>query len=162
MTIDDAKTLPVHIPLNGLLDLAFDAMIAEFMSEIEKSEFDDIRPTHGCVFRYLRSRGMRLTEMAERANMTKQSVGEVVDDLVGRDYVERVPDPDDRRAKLIRLTARGRKAQAFGFRVFAEIEERWAERHGADRIAGLRETLEAIVAVRAPFVVPERASSAHA
>ncbi|HEU5252060.1 MAG TPA: MarR family transcriptional regulator [Solirubrobacterales bacterium] len=159
---DDSKILPVHIPLNGLLDLALDAMLAEFRSEIEKSEFGDIRPTHGCVFRYLREQGLRLTEMAERANMTKQSVGEVVDELVERGYVERVPDPADRRAKLIRLTARGSEAQAFGFRAFAEIEERWAERYGAERIAGLRETLEAIAAVEAPFVVPEPATSGHA
>ena len=94
--------------------------------------------------------------------MTKQSVGEIVDDLVERGYVERIPDPDDRRAKLICLTERGEAAQAVGFALFAKIEERWAERYGAERIAGLRELLEEIVAAEAPFAVPELASSAHA
>jgi DNA-binding MarR family transcriptional regulator len=150
-----SKSLPIYIPLTGLLDLAFDAVLAEFQREIEESEFDDLRITHGCVFRYVRETGMRLTEIAERANMTKQSVGEIVDDLVERGYVERAPDPADRRAKLICLTARGEAAQAFGFRTFVTIEKRWADRFGADRIADLRETLEEIVAVEAPYALPD-------
>jgi DNA-binding MarR family transcriptional regulator len=145
------------IPLPGLLDLAFDTMIAEFRTELEKTEFRDIRPTHGCVFRYVKGGGLRLTELAEHANMTKQSVGEIVDDLASRGYVERAPHPADRRAKLICLTERGEQAQAFGLRLFAEIERRWAERYGAERIAALRETLEEIAAVEAPFAVPELA-----
>jgi DNA-binding MarR family transcriptional regulator len=147
--------LPIHIPLTGLFDLAFEAMLSEFRSEIEESEFDDLRITHGCVFRYVRETGMRLTEIAERANVTKQSAGEIVDDLVERGYVERMPDPADRRAKLVCLTARGERAQEFGFRAFAAIEERWAERFGAGRIAELRKTLEEIVATEASHAVPE-------
>lgn len=149
------KTLPLHIVLTGLLSLAFDSMIADFRQEIEDSEFDDMRPTHACVFRYVRGSGLRLTDIAELANMTKQSVGEVVDDLVDLGYAERVPDPADGRAKLIRLTGRGEEAQEFGFRILAEIEDRWAERYGADRIADLREILEEIVATEAPYAVPE-------
>lgn len=153
----DANSLPIHIPLTGLLDIAFDSMMAEFRRELEQTEFSDIRPTHGCVFRYVKGPGLRLTEIAERGNMTKQSAGEIVDDLVARGYVKRVPDPADRRAKLICLTERGEEAQAYGLELFAEIERRWAERFGAERIAALRETLEEIAAVEAPFAVPELA-----
>lgn len=149
------KRLPIDIPLTGLLDIVFDAMIAEFRTELEKSEFRDVRPTHGCVFRYVKGGGLRLTELAERANMTKQSVGEIVDDLAERGYVKRVPDPEDRRAKLICLTEQGEEAQTFGFRLFAEVERRWAERYGQGRIAALREILEEIAAVEAPLSVPE-------
>ena len=148
-----------QIPLNGLIKLAFDAIIEEFRGDMEQSEFSDLRPTHGCVFRYMRKRGLRLTEIAERGNMTKQSAGEVVDDLVARGYVERVPDPDDRRAKLVRLTERGEAAQARGFSLLAEIEKRWGERYGAERIAGLRAILEEIAAVEAPFAMPEVAAA---
>jgi DNA-binding MarR family transcriptional regulator len=151
-----------RLPLHGLLEFALDAMVEEFRGELEQGEFDDIRPTHGCVFRYMNQRGLRLTEIAERANMTKQSAGEVVDDLVARGYVERFPDPDDRRAKLVRLTERGEAAQAYGFRLLAEIEERWGERYGAERIAGLRAMLEEIAAVEAPFAMPEAAAAAPA
>ena len=76
--------------------------------------------------------------------MTKQSVGEVTSDLEQRGYVERVPDPSDGRAKIIRLTERGRAAQALGFGLIDEIEQEWAERFGAERVAALREALEAI------------------
>lgn len=154
----ETKSLPIHVVLTGLLSLAFDAMIAEFREKVEDSEFDDIRPTHGCVFRYVRGTGLRLTDIAELTNMTKQSVGEVVDDLVERGYVERIPDPADGRAKLICLTPKGEEAQEFGFDTFAAIEDRWAERFGAERIAGLREILEEIVATEAPYAVPEMQS----
>jgi DNA-binding MarR family transcriptional regulator len=153
----DPRILPIHIPLTALLDLAFEAMLTEFRGEIEDSEFDDLRITHGCVFRYVRETGIRLTEIAERANVTKQSAGEIVDDLVELGYVERAPDPADRRAKLICLTARGEKAQEFGFRAFAAIEEGWAERYGVERLADLRKTLEEIVATEASHAVPELA-----
>jgi DNA-binding MarR family transcriptional regulator len=144
-----------YMPLTGLLEIAFEALLDEFREDLETAGYADIRPTHGCVFRFVRGDGMRLTELASLARMTKQSVGEVVDDLVERGYVERVPDPADRRAKLIRLTERGTEAQAVGFGLFAQLEQRWAERYGPGRIAQLRETLEAIATAEAPEAVPE-------
>jgi DNA-binding MarR family transcriptional regulator len=150
--------IPVsQVPLSGLFDIAFEALMSEFRQDLEAAGYADIRPTHGCVFRFVRGEGMRLTELASLAGMTKQSVGELVDDLVALGYVERVPDPADRRAKLIRLTARGEEAQGVGFGLFAQIEERWAERYGPDRISHLRETLEEIAATEAPHAVPELA-----
>jgi DNA-binding MarR family transcriptional regulator len=145
------------IPLPGLLDIASEALFAEFRAELEQTEFGDIRPTHGCVFRFVQGQGLRLTDIAERAGMTKQSVGEVVDDLVERGYAKRIPDPDDRRAKLICLTKRGEEAQAHGRKLFAKVEKRWAERYGVERIAALRDLLEQIAATEVPFAVPELA-----
>jgi DNA-binding MarR family transcriptional regulator len=145
------------IPLPGLLDIASEALFAEFRAELERSEFGDIRPTHGCFFRFVQGEGLRLTDIAERAKLTKQSVGEIVDDLVQRGYAKRVPAPDDRRAKLICLTERGEAAQAHGRKLFAKVEKRWAERYGAKRIAALRELLEEMAAAEAPFAAPELA-----
>ena len=157
-----SNATPPPMPLHGLLEFAFDAIVAEFLHELEDDEFSDIRPTHGCVFRYIDERGLRLTEIAERGNMTKQSAGEVVDYLVARGYVERLPDPGDRRAKLVRLTERGEAAQAYGFDLLAKIEKRWGERYGVERIAGLRAVLEEIAAVEAPFAMPEAVSAVPA
>ena len=154
-----SKNPPAGIPLPGLLDIVSEAFFKEFRDELEQSEFNDIRPTHGCVFRYVEGDGLRLTEIAERANMTKQSVGEIVDDLASRDYVKRIPHPEDRRAKLICLTERGERAQAHGRRLFAKVEKRWAQRYGAERIAALRELLEEVAADKAPFAVPELAAA---
>jgi len=150
-----SKNPPFGIPLPGLLDIVSEAFFAEFREELEQSEFGDIRPTHGCVFRYVQGEGLRLTDIAERANMTKQSIGEIVDDLVERGYAQRIPDPEDRRAKLICLTEKGEAAQAHGRRLFAKVEKRWAQRYGDERIAALRELMEEIAVDKAPFAVPE-------
>jgi DNA-binding MarR family transcriptional regulator len=145
------------IPMAGLFEIAKDAFFQDFREELEQTEFGDIRPTHGCVFRFVRGPGMRLTVLAELAGMTKQSVGEVVDDLVARGYVKRIPDPEDKRAKLICLTERGERAQATGLALFAKVEKQWAERYGAKRIAQLRELLEEIAANESPAAAPELA-----
>jgi DNA-binding MarR family transcriptional regulator len=152
-----------QVPLTGLLGVALDAMLAEFRGQLEEAGYGDIRPTHGCVFRFVHGDGMRLTELASAAGIAKQSAGEIVDDLVERGYVERYPDPADRRAKLIRLTAKGKEAQATGFGLLAEIERRWAERFGADRLADTRAMLEEIAQAEAPAAVPElvRPALAH-
>ncbi len=139
-------------PLIRLLDAAFDEFIAELHERIAASPFADIRPTHGCVFGTIDPGGSRLTDLAERAHMTKQSVGEVASDLEKRGYLERVPDPADGRAKIIRLTERGRTAQALGRQMIDEIEAEWGERYGAERVAALREALEAIAAERVGVV----------
>ncbi len=153
---------PPRVPLSGLLDVAKQVMLAEFERDLAASGYGDIRPTHGCVFRFVRGEGMRLTELARLAAITKQSAGELGDDLVSLGYVERVPDPVDGPAKLIRLTERGAEAQRTGFKLFAKVEKRWAERFGTERVAQLREALEEIVAAEAPEAVPELARPALA
>ena len=155
---DVEHTRPERVPLLGLLDAATEAVLAEFRRDLEATGYADIRPTHGCVFRFVRSNeGMRLTDIATFAGMTKQSVGEVIDELVEKGYVERVPDPEDGRAKLIQLTEKGIEAQRTGRKLFAKVEARWAKRYGADRMAQLRGLLEEIVAAEAPLAVPELA-----
>jgi DNA-binding MarR family transcriptional regulator len=151
----DPKKPLSKVTLAALLDSAATAMLVEFRGKLEQSGYAEIRPSHGCVFRFIGEDGMRLTELAAYAGMTKQSVGEVVDDLVTLGYVERIPDPADRRAKLIQLTARGQDARVVGYSLFTKIEESWVERYGEERIAELRALLEEIVTAEAPHAVPE-------
>ncbi|MFT3864186.1 MAG: winged helix DNA-binding protein [Solirubrobacterales bacterium] len=146
---------PSRVTLPALLDLAVDAMYVDFRKLIEDTPYTDVRPTHGCVFRFVRGDGMRLTDLASRAGLTKQSVGEIVDDLTRLGYIERFPDPTDKRAKLIRLTEKGLEAQRVGYSRFAKLEEDWAEAFGADRIAALRSLLEEVAVAKAPDAVPE-------
>jgi DNA-binding MarR family transcriptional regulator len=84
-------------------------------------------------------------------------VGEIADDLTELGYIERYPDPTDKRAKLIRLTDKGKDAQRIGFSLFAKLEDDWAEAFGADRIAALRSLLEDVAIAKAPHAVPELA-----
>lgn len=143
------------VPMVGLLEVATEALFAEFNQELAQAGFTDLRPTHGCAFRFIGPEGLRLTDLARLADITKQSAGEIVSDLERSGYVERVPDPADKRAKLIRLTKRGEDAQQVGFALLAELEQRWSERYGAERIAALRETLEDLTVGELPSQVPE-------
>jgi DNA-binding MarR family transcriptional regulator len=137
-----------HQPFVRLLDVAHTEFVAELNRRVATTEYSDLRVTHGCVFGNVDPDGTRLTELAERAHMTKQSVGEVASDLEQRGYVERVADPADGRAKIIRLTERGREAQAIGRGLIDDIEREWAEQFGEERLAALREALELVTAQR--------------
>jgi DNA-binding MarR family transcriptional regulator len=118
-------------------------MVDELHERLTRDGYPEVRPGHGCVFSYLdRDTGSRLTELAEAAGMTKQTVGEAVADLEGKGYVERVPDPLDGRAKIIRLTEHGFAAIAAADGHFADIEREWAERIGEEPMAALRDALE--------------------
>jgi DNA-binding MarR family transcriptional regulator len=131
-------------PLPALLNHAKDLLVEELHERLSEEGFPEIRPGHGCVFRFVEPDGSRLTDLAERAGLTKQAVGEVVTDLEALGHVERVSCPDDARAKIIRLTDRGRAGAETAERIFADIEARWAREVGERRMATLRSTLEAI------------------
>ena len=102
----------------------------------------EIRPAHGNVMQFLDDGGTRVSVLAERAQMTKQSMAELVAHLERLGYVERVPDPSDRRAKLVRATRRGKQLYAIAREVVAEIEAEWTRRLGKAKMRRLRELLE--------------------
>ena len=138
---------PDHPHLAHLLSDVKEVVIRELYVRLYEGGYDDIRQAHGCVFRFVDiEEGSRLTDLAERAGMTKQAVGELVTDLQALGYVERVPDPSDGRAKIVRLTERGREAHRAALEAFAAIESDWAERLGERRVGELRELLEEIAA----------------
>ena len=87
--------------------------------------YPDLRESHLLIFGNLGLRGVRLTELARRCQLSLPATSEMVDNLVGLGYLERRIDPTDRRAKLVFPTNRGRHLlQDAGNRV-AVIEERW-------------------------------------
>lgn len=131
-------------PLPALIDDLADAGFAEFHRRLNEAGHPSIRQGHGCVFRFVHEGGSRLTDLADSSGLTKQAVGEVVADLEKLGYVERAPDPDDGRAKLIRLTRLGSEARQTAVGIFADIEREWGERFGAERVAVMRELLEDI------------------
>jgi DNA-binding MarR family transcriptional regulator len=142
------------IPLPPLLENAREAGFEELHSRLAERGFSDIRHAHGCVFRWVEPDGTRLTELAELAGHSKQAVGEFVCDLEARGYVERVPDPLDGRAKIIRLTDRGIEAKATALEIFAEMESEWAERIGSERVEALRDALEALYELERTVPIP--------
>jgi DNA-binding MarR family transcriptional regulator len=102
----------------------------------------EIRPAHDNVMQFLDDGGTRVSELAARAQMTKQAMAELVAHLERLGYVERVPDPSDRRAKLVRATQRGKQLYGIAREVVAEMEAEWTRLLGPAKMRRLRELLE--------------------
>lgn len=134
-------------PIAALLNEVKVAAVRKLFARLRDEGFKEIREGHGCVFGFIDiEHGSRLTELAERAGLTKQAVGEAATELERLGYAERVPDPTDRRAKIIKLTPTGVEACLTGRRIFAEIEREWGEQLGEDLVASMREAAERIAA----------------
>ncbi len=103
-----------------------------------------VRPAHSAVFQYLDDTGTTVSLLAERAQMTKQAMAELVAHLETHGYVTRTPDPADRRAKLVLPTDSGREVMAIAQGLVPELEARITHGLGAERVRGLREDLESI------------------
>jgi DNA-binding MarR family transcriptional regulator len=106
--------------------------------------FTDIRPAHGYAFARLSGTGATVVQLAEHLDVTKQAASQMVDDLVRKGYVERHAHPDDARAKLITLTARGVACTRAAEEAATEVLEPWAARLGPERLAALRAGLSGL------------------
>jgi len=116
---------------------------------LSEAGFEDIRPAHTAVFQHIEADGSRLTDLAERAQITKQSMGYLVDYLEQRGYLERRPDPTDRRVALICLTDRGWDQVRAALSIINAIERDWARRIGKRRVEQLRDVLTELGATSA-------------
>jgi DNA-binding MarR family transcriptional regulator len=124
-----------------LLRRPLEAVVQRVSAGLAEAGFEDIRPAHTAVFQHISAEGSRLSELAARAQLTKQSMSYLVDDLETRGYVERRPDPTDRRATLVCLTERGWAEVRAALRIIAELEDEWARRLGRERMEELRRML---------------------
>lgn len=104
-----------------------------------------VRPAHTALFPHLDFDGIRLTELASRVGVTKQAVGQLVDDLVALGMVERIDDPTDKRAKRIRFSRRGYAGLMHGLGVLQEVEGDLRASVGARRMRELHETLRLVI-----------------
>ena len=132
--------------LARLLLSAHRSLSADLADELDERGWPDIRASQAAlVLNVDRRSGTRLTELARRAGVTKQAMMIVVDELEVRGLVRRTPDPADGRAKVVRLTARGRTFAAECRRAVAAVEARAKRNLGGRRYDGLRETLDLLL-----------------
>jgi DNA-binding MarR family transcriptional regulator len=118
----------------------------ELFDRLAQEGYDDLHPRHAAVLAYLDEDGIRATELARLSGLHKQIVGRMVDELEELGYVERRPDPRDRRAKLIFPTRRGLAQIRRGDEIVADIEARHAREVGGRTYAAFRDVLRGVVA----------------
>ena len=134
-----------------LLLIPYRHMENRILQAIRDAGFDDVTLAQARVLQRIAPSGSRLTDLAEQAQMTKQSAAGLFDELERMRYVRRVPDPSDRRARLIKIDKRGRQAAKAAQVAHDEMEAEWRSRLGARRFTQLRETLEDLREITDPF-----------
>ena len=114
-------------------------------SALRASGFDDIAPSAGNVFPFMRREGITISALAELAGVRKQTMAQAVEQLERSGYVERRENPADRRSRLVFLTDRGRTVTPVTHAAAAAVEERWASLIGTDELERLRHELQSLL-----------------
>ena len=133
---------------NGLGILAARLLFAvqdELYARLEAAGYNDLTRAHGSVIAHLDQAGTRATELARRSGRHRQVIGRIVDELEELGYVERRPEKEDRRAKLVVPTTRGLELMQFSDSVVAELEQRQRVAVGEQEFERFRRTLSVIV-----------------
>ncbi len=128
--------------LGALLRIPFQAINARITTDLEIAGYTDLRPAHFAVFQHLPGDGARQTVLAERAQMTKQSMGALVEHLIAGGYLERVADPADGRAKIVLRTDRGWEIERIARSSITQLENEWGEKLGQERLHECRQFLQ--------------------
>ena len=135
-----------------LLRTAYNVLSAAIYRAVAQAGAADMRPAHGNAMEMLAIEdGLRLTDIAARAGMAPQSMGELVDDLVSRGYLERREDPADRRAKRIYLTGKGHATAAASQVAVRQVEQKLSEILGPSQYQQMRRDLAAIAELDLPI-----------
>ncbi|MFJ9783160.1 MarR family winged helix-turn-helix transcriptional regulator [Amycolatopsis sp. NPDC101161] len=117
------------------------AVQRELFATLAARGFDDLKHRHGAVLAYLDPDGVRATELSRLSGQYKQIIGTLIDELAALGYVERRPDPSDRRAKLICPTERGLAQMRAADAIMAAIQRRHADRLGREDYDRFKRTL---------------------
>jgi DNA-binding MarR family transcriptional regulator len=131
-------------PLIALVDRANRALQTDMVRTGHLRGHPELKPAHNAVLGTLSPEGSRAAEMAVRAGITRQSMGEVIRDLVALGILEMRPDPEDARAKLVTYSEHGRAVAADGYEHLRELETRFAEEFGEEDYAVARNVLSRI------------------
>ena len=142
--------------LSGLLTLTQRVVNGEFHRRMDAAGYPDIRPGAGKVFEHIGSEGSTIATMALRAGVTSQAMVQIVDYLERRNYVRRVADPHDRRAKLIQITERGQSMRGTAARILQEMETEFSTAIGDARLHELRLVLQEMLNVVAAHEALDR------
>ena len=142
---------PGQLNLGVLCFLPARAMEARVYDALVAQGFDDITLAQARVAARIAPEGSRVTDLAEQSRVTKQTASVLVEQLARAGYVERVPDPTDARARLVRMAPRGRAAVSAARQVELEVDAEWTAHLGRRRARELREALERLREITDPY-----------
>ena len=140
-----------ELNIGVLLFIPYRAMESRVFQALADAGYADFTIAQARIVQRIGPAGTRLTELAEQAQVTKQTAGFLVDQLERAGYVERVPDPTDGRARLVRIARRGMTATVLANRVAAEVEAEWTAHLGERRMAALRRALSQLRELTDPY-----------
>ncbi len=115
------------------------------VAELQLRGHQDVRASHLSVVRNMNANGARITELARRAGMTKQAMGQLVRELRGHGYLELAADPVDRRAKVVTFTESGQRLARDAADSVAEAEGEFKRVVGKRGMKELRRLLARVV-----------------
>ncbi|MFA1240612.1 MarR family winged helix-turn-helix transcriptional regulator [Serratia odorifera] len=131
--------------LGFLLRQAYQHWTQQVDSALDKAGYTDIRPSHSNVFAFTPSEGITVSALTKFAKVRKQSITQAVEELEKLGYVERRPDPTDRRARLIFLTERGQGVRPIAIATGQQVQAQWAKAMGEQDIDALTLLLQKLV-----------------
>jgi DNA-binding MarR family transcriptional regulator len=135
------RTAMLELDLSHLLLEAFRSLDREIEAALGDRGAGELRPSQAVALLLVDRTGTRLSELAQRAGITKQAMMQLVDDLQEKGCVRRVPDTEDARAKMVRLTAKGLRLRASSRKAIQAVESRIRRRLGSRRYEAFRALL---------------------
>jgi DNA-binding MarR family transcriptional regulator len=135
------STVPAKPPIGLLLRLLHQHYAQDHDAALRVAGFGDIRPTHANVFPFVPRDGISVSALAERALVRKQTMAQSVDELERLGYVDRRPNPSDRRSRLVFLTKRGAAVRPLTLRTADRVEKAWAALTSPKELEALRGSL---------------------
>lgn len=140
--------------VGAMMRFAWQWVWKQIFSGIVAAGYDDVNPAHVALFRYPGLDQQRPSELAEQLQIAKQSVNDLLGHLEHHGYLTREPDPNDGRARIVRLTPKGRRLQKTVHVRAQAAEQHIADTLGARRFTQLQRALEELTLVVAHSDMP--------
>jgi DNA-binding MarR family transcriptional regulator len=138
-----------HDSLGLLLRLTHQRWTLAVDTKLAEEGFDDIKPHHANIFTFVPPEGIQVSRLTELAHVRKQSMTQTVEELEKLGYVERRPDQNDKRGKLVFLTERGKKVSPIARAAGKLVDQNWADLTSVAEIEALRNALRSVLAATA-------------
>lgn len=134
-----------YINTGAYIRQLYDALEVNLHARLTEEGYSEITPSHGLVFQYMEEAGSRITELASKAGITKQSMSALVYQLEEYGYLKRKKDHDDARAILFTFTTKGVVLKQKGQQINFQFEKKWEQTLGTASYQSLREMIEQLV-----------------